>query len=126
MSNVDLHKAQPVFAADDHIVGAWVFGSAQAGELRGEADLDIAVLFRSRPSLDALCELRARLQEVLRVEAIDLVVLNDASPLLAFEALCGRRLSSGDDDACAEFASLTARQYEDEKAQYEFHTLARA
>ncbi|MGD0652433.1 MAG: nucleotidyltransferase domain-containing protein [Verrucomicrobiia bacterium] len=126
MSNVDLRKAQPVFASDDRIVGAWVFGSAQTGELRGEADLDVAVLFRSRPNLDTLCELRARLQETLGVEAIDLVVLNDASPLLAFEALCGRRLYSRDDDACAEFASLTARQYEDEKAQCEFHMLARA
>jgi hypothetical protein len=44
------------------------------------------------------------------------VVLNDASPILRFEALCGRRICCADENRCAEFASLTAREYEDEMA----------
>ena len=44
------------------------------------------------------------------------VVLNDASPILRFEALCGKRLLCRDPDRCAVFASLTARECEDEMA----------
>jgi hypothetical protein len=62
--------------------------------------------------------------EVLRfyrreVDDIDLVPLNGASPVLGFEALCGRRVYCADENLCAEFASLTAREYEDEMAMCE-------
>lgn len=96
------------------IVGAWLFGSAQDGELRPGSDLDIGVLFDAKPGLDTLAECRARLQLATGVEDVDLVPLNTASPLLRFEALCGRRLVCVDPSRCAEFASLTAREYEDE------------
>lgn len=101
---------------DPHIIGAWLFGSAQAGELRPGGDLDIGVLFDQPPSLDTLADCRARLQQATGIEEVDLVPLNDASPLVRFEALCGQRLVCTDENRCAEFASLTAREYEDEMA----------
>jgi len=45
---------------------------------------------------------------------VDLVDLNRASSILAFEALCGRRLVVRDPDAVATFSSRVARQYEDD------------
>jgi predicted nucleotidyltransferase len=98
------------------IVGAWLFGSARHGEVRPGGDLDIGILFDQEPGLDILAECRTRLQQATGVEDVDLVVLNSASPLLRFEALCGRRLICADEGRCAEFASLTAREYEDEMA----------
>ena len=74
------------------IVGGWIFGSARAGEVRDGSDLDIGVLFDVKPDLDALSACRMRLQRALGFEEIDLTSLNDASPLLRFEALCGRRV----------------------------------
>ena len=98
------------------IVGAWLFGSAREGDLRPGSDLDIGILFDGRPGLDALAECRARLQRATGVEEVDLVPLNTASPLVRFEALCGKRLVCADEERCAEFASLSAREYEDELA----------
>ena len=98
------------------IIGAWLFGSARQGELRPGSDLDLGILFDHQPGLDTLAECRARLQKATGIEEVDLVPLNAASPLLRFEALCGRRLVCTDENRCAEFASLTAREYEDEMA----------
>ena len=98
------------------VVGGWVFGSARHGDVRVGGDVDVGVLFVGKPGLDALVECRARLQKALGFDDIDLVPLNDGSPILRFEALCGTRIYCADEDRCAEFASLTAREYEDEMA----------
>ncbi|MDI6774734.1 MAG: nucleotidyltransferase domain-containing protein [Verrucomicrobiota bacterium] len=98
------------------VLGAWVFGSAKDGHVPDSGDVDIGVLFEKKPGLDALALCRARLQKALQFEDVDLVALNEGSPILRFEALCGRRVFCSDEDRCAEFASLTAREYEDEMA----------
>jgi hypothetical protein len=59
------------------------------------------------------------LEKIVGVEAIDLVILNEANPILRFEAISGRPLFCRDLDQRAEFASLTAREYEDEMAQWQ-------
>ena len=61
-------------------------------------------------------DLLGRLQDALGLDEVDLVVLNDANPILRFEAVSGRRLFTRDLLALAEFVSLTAREYEDEMA----------
>jgi len=98
-------------------VGGWLFGSAVSGEVAVQSDIDIAVLFCDKPGLDELVECRSLLQNALGFDDIDLVVLNGASVILRFEALMGRRVLCADEARCAEFASLTAREYEDEMAQ---------
>lgn len=100
-----------------NIVGGWLFGSAVSGEVVFRSDLDIAVLFYDKPGLDELVECRAHLQELLDFDEIDLVVLNGASVILQFSALMGKRVFCADECMCAEFASLIAREYEDEMAQ---------
>ena len=66
-----------------------------------------------------MTDLRAALQNALNYDDIDLVVLNGASPILRFEAICGRAVYTADLAARAAFVSLTAREYEDEMAQYQ-------
>lgn len=100
-----------------NVVGGWLFGSAVSGVIADQSDIDIAVLFREKPGLDELAECRALLQKALCFDDIDLVVLNDASVILRFETLMGKRVLCTDKALCAEFASLTAREYEDEMAQ---------
>jgi hypothetical protein len=60
--------------------------------------------------------LRADMQDALRFDDIDLVVLNEAHPLLRFEAVSGKRLFCRDEAQTASFVSLTAREYEDAMA----------
>jgi hypothetical protein len=74
------------------------------------------VYFASKPTLEELVDLRADLTEALHFEEVDLVPLNDAHPLLRFEAVSGRRLFVRDLETVAAFVSLTAREAEDANA----------
>jgi len=113
---IRIEDAKQVFSTRPNVVAVWAFGSAKGGRVRPGADLDIGVLFQSKPGLDELASLRAELQKTLHFDEIDLVVLDDSSSILRFEATSGRRIYCRDAARCAEFVSLAAREYEDEMA----------
>ena len=115
---IDWRVISQCMSLNRNIVVAWVFGSAQEGIVRVGGDIDIGVLFGRKPSLDELIDLRICLQNALAYDDIDLVVLNDTSPILRFEAVSGRLVYVIDRVRCATFVSLTAREYEDEMAQW--------
>lgn len=110
---IDWTQAKAVLEATSKVIAAWVFGSAQDGEVRPDGDVDIGVLMESLPSLDEQLELLLKLQKALQVDDVDLVILNEANPILRFEAISGQPLFCRDAVRRAEFASLTAREYED-------------
>lgn len=112
-------KAADCLDKSGNVMAAWHFGSTAKGSFRPAADIDIGVLFVRKPSLDELADLRLALQTALNYDDIDLVVLNAASPILRFEAVSGRAIYTADLAARATFVSLTAREYEDEMAQYQ-------
>ena len=114
MRRVDWQAATDVLAAHESVIAAWIFGSAQKGLLGPESDLDIGVLFQKTPSFEEWARLRADLQQALQFEEIDLVTLNEANPILRFEAVSGRPIFCRDSGHRAVFVSLTAREYEDE------------
>lgn len=116
---VEWSQANEIWHATPNVVAAWAFGSAQAGQVRPGGDVDVAVLLNKPLSFDAQLDLLATLQSALQFERIDLVILNDANAMLRFEAISGRRLFCRDVEKTAEFASLTAREYEDELAQWQ-------
>ncbi len=116
LTDADWQALETTLSAFPDLVAAWVFGSAQDGGVRSGGDVDVGVLWRGRPSLDDLATLRMAIQDALQIDAIDLVVLNDASPILRFEAISGRPVFCRDAGQRAIFASLTAREYEDEMA----------
>ena len=117
MRRVDWHRLEALWPTIAGLEGVWLFGSSQAGVMRRGGDLDLGVLFALPPALDIFLELRARIQDLTQVEAVDLVDLLAASPILRFEAVRGRRLYVRNPQHLAEFVSLTAREYEDEMAQ---------
>jgi uncharacterized protein len=119
MSRVDWRSLDVVWERMPSVEAAWAFGSSQNGVVRERGDIDIAVLFDRPPSLDQLAELRAQIQSATSLDEIDLVPLNDASPILRFEAISGRRLFFRDRVKCAGYVSLWAREYEDEMAMIE-------
>lgn len=71
------------------VVSAYLFGSHAAGRAHRESDVDVAVLLERerhptrRHRFDARVRLTAELISVLHHNGVDLVVLNDAPPLLA-------------------------------------------
>ena len=125
MQKLAIERISAAVSGRANVLAAWVFGSAQDGQVRHGADLDIGILFKTAPGLDELALLRADLQEALSFEEIDLVVLNGASSVLRFEAASGRMLHSSDPEAVAGFVSLAAREYEDEMAMMQKHLAAR-
>jgi predicted nucleotidyltransferase len=116
---IDWDRAQSVWKARPEIIAAWVFGSARDGHVRVGSDLDIGVFMKSVPSMDEQLELVAELESALRIGNIDLVILNEVNPILRFEAISGCAIYCSDMSRRAEFASLTAREYEDEMALWE-------
>ena len=121
MSSVRIEPArwqavEETLIAHERVLAAWLFGSAQTGTVAWGSDIDIGVLFAHTPTLDELADLRGDLQDALDFDDIDLVVLNRASPITRFEAISGRSLFCRDLGRRAEFASLTAREYEDDMA----------
>lgn len=89
---------------------AYLFGSAAQGLQRRSSDLDVAVLFASRPTLDQIGELTGAL-ELVGHRRVDLVDLATAPPLLLREVIVTGRL-------------LWARS-EDDRIAFETRSLAR-
>ncbi len=97
---------------------AFVFGSRATDHVHPESDVDVAVLFAESLSADARYSerlaLTGELSQLFRSDRIDVVVLNEAPPLLAYEALRnGVCVYSVSDGVRIEFQIRTVREYED-------------
>ena len=92
---------------------AYVFGSLARGAVRPKSDADVAVLFSGSPPTESLDRLVTDL-EVAAGRGVDLVVLNDAPPLLAHEVVAtGTCLVCRDEDERARFEARTVFRYVD-------------
>jgi len=109
---LDIFQGIEVLDQNSNVVAAWVFGSGQTGTIRAGGDLDIGVLYDQMPDLDELVTLLMALQDAYDFDDIDLVTLNQASPILRFEAISGKNIFKRDLLRFAEFFALTAREYE--------------
>ncbi len=90
-----------VLSARREILEAYLFGSLARGEGRAHSDIDIAVFVdqaKTEPSLFGYrSELTSALMSGLGSNAVDVVILNDAPPLLYHRVLRdGSRLLSRD------------------------------
>ncbi|QBI19735.1 nucleotidyltransferase domain-containing protein [Egibacter rhizosphaerae] len=103
---VDDEAIARVMADWDGVLAVYLFGSHASGTARVDSDVDVAVLLdRDRfPTAAERFEERLRLTSALiaalRRDDVDLVVLNDAPPMLARTVLRhGRRLQCRDPEA---------------------------
>lgn len=75
----------------DEVRAALLFGSRATGRARADSDIDVAVLLDAtlapeRP-IERLSRLLKALAKELAADRLDLVILNDAPPALAFQVL---------------------------------------
>lgn len=106
------------------VAAAYVFGSVATGRTRKESDVDVAILLaRPLPASRALSyrlKLMADLGSALHRPDVDLVLLNDASPLLAHRVLSkGRLVFERSRSARVRFQVRTASRYADVIPMYE-------
>jgi predicted nucleotidyltransferase len=111
-----------VFEATPVLV-AYLFGSQAVGRAGPASDYDIAVLFAPEASAAERgrwrLELIGRLIDVYHSDAIDLVILNDAPPLLRFEVIRVRHvLYNSDDEARFAFEVRTMQEWFDWEPRY--------
>ena len=111
---VDLERLTEYLAGRPCVVAATVFGSASDGKVQPGSDLDLAILFETKPEPQEFLQFYSDLcDEMPRVQNVDVVILNDADPILAFEAISGRFLCKNNLPKTAAFFSLVCREYED-------------
>ncbi len=76
--------------ARPEILEAYLFGSSARGEAQPHSDLDVAVYLASRPASSPFgyaAELTAELMAALGFDRVEVVILNDAPPLLYHRVL---------------------------------------
>lgn len=84
-------KLRAFLEPKEEILEAYVFGSTATGSAQAHSDVDIAVYLRDpRPPASAFgyaADLTAALMHELRTNSVDVVVLNEAPPLLYHRVL---------------------------------------
>jgi predicted nucleotidyltransferase len=86
MQESRVQKLQMFFAGEENVRLAFLIGSFAAGTARPDSDVDVAVLFGRVPDYMDVLGLRDRLSDLMKREA-DLVVLNDAGPVIRMQVL---------------------------------------
>ena len=113
-------------ASQPDVVAGYIFGSRAQGRARPGSDVDVAVLLSD--DLDGETRFMRRLRLGGEVEGAigcrtDLVVLNDAPPLLQHQVLkYGRLVFERDRRARVEFEVGAGKVYADLKPMYDFFT----
>jgi predicted nucleotidyltransferase len=92
---------------------AYLFGSVGRGDARPSSDLDLGVVFSSVPAPRELDRLASDLAAAA-ARRVDLVVLNQAPPLLTHEAIReGRLIVCRDEDERVRFQTRATARYLD-------------
>lgn len=102
-----MKKQQTVFA--------YLFGSQATGKVGKLSDVDLAVYLRKCPSsFDVQLKLMGELGTILREDRVDVVVLNEASPLLAQMAIVhGKVIFDQDPATRLDFEKRNLQIFED-------------
>jgi predicted nucleotidyltransferase len=107
----ELRRAADRLARDPRVLAVYGFGSRARGEAGPRSDVDVAVLLERRLDLREELRLRAEVVDELRRDDVDLVVLNQAPPLLRYEVVAaGRRLFARDEETADLFEERAARE----------------
>jgi uncharacterized protein len=113
------------FSREKAIQAAYVFGSVATGRTRRDSDIDVAVLIREQSIRDTLkyrLKLMADLGSALHRSDVEVVILNEASPLLARRVLSkGMLIFERSASARVRFHVATANRYADLVPAFETH-----
>jgi predicted nucleotidyltransferase len=109
-----LDAIKDVLARSAEVKFAYIFGSCARGDTGPLSDVDVAVFLDSRVDPFAFrLRLMETLSRALRTEHLDLVILNDASPVLRYEVVREGRVIKEDKAARVEFETRALAEYLD-------------
>ena len=79
-----INKCRDILIRYDKIVFAYLFGSYTKGNIREDSDIDVAIYLKDTMDTYEYLGIKMDLSDRLKKE-VDLVVLNDATPLFKYE-----------------------------------------
>ena len=118
MKEVNIDKLKDYLSSRDEVVAAYLFGSYAKEKSHPKSDIDIALLLNPGLTRDGYGIVKLNIiadsMGVLSFNAVDVVILNDASPLLSHEVIKkGRLLFSKDEKVRLEFTVKATKRYLD-------------
>jgi predicted nucleotidyltransferase len=106
-------------------VVAYLFGSTAGGTAHHLSDIDVALLLPRDTDRETAMEMRLRVAaglEVLSGRSVDVIVLNQAPPLLRFQVIQqGQVLVDRDPEIRYLFQARTMSEYYDARRYLDFH-----
>ena len=109
-----LRAAVKRLSEDQNVQAVYAFGSIVHGGWGAQSDVDLAVLLDRSIDLRQELRLRATVTQTLARDDVDLVILNNAPPLLRFEvAANGHRLFTRDEAFADGFERRSSMTYFD-------------
>ncbi|GEM84359.1 type VII toxin-antitoxin system MntA family adenylyltransferase antitoxin [Meiothermus hypogaeus] len=112
METQSIESIEGVFAGYPQVQAAFLFGSRAFGEARPDSDWDLAV-YLEPPEPDPTLEILTDLVKA-GSERTDLVVLNQAPPVLAFEVVRANKVIYRREGFCVgSYVSRVVREYWD-------------
>jgi predicted nucleotidyltransferase len=103
------------FNENSEIILAFVYGSYASKRISRSSDVDIGILFETIPPMEAIDDITEALSSILTRE-VDLVILNQASPILKMQILRnGILLYASKRTYFHQFYTDTVNQYDDLK-----------
>lgn len=123
---VTQEKLKECLDSVDDVVFALLFGSRATHTTRADSDWDIGVYLDDRIGERQRFHLRLQLLALLEdFGSIDLVVLNDAPPLVALRALQGKRILVKQPEVFIRFFVRTLADADDDRYWHRIHADAR-
>lgn len=79
-----IKKCKSILIEYEDIIFAYIFGSYAQGKMRTDSDIDIAIYLEKKMDIETYLEIKMHLSEACKRE-VDLIVLNDITPLLKYQ-----------------------------------------
>lgn len=111
----NIKKCKDILIGYENIIFAYIFGSYVQGKMRPDSDIDIAIYLEKKLNSETYLEIKMDLTDVCKRE-IDLIILNDAKPLLKYEIYKNNiLLFTRDNDLESSYKIKTLFEYNDVK-----------
>jgi predicted nucleotidyltransferase len=107
-----IQQLRQYFASQEEVLLAFLFGSWNKNRTLSESDVDVAIWLRDPYGQEEMNRIWRDLENLLQVP-VDLLLLNRASPTIAWAALKGSTIVIRDQGFYLEYMLETSREAED-------------
>jgi len=109
----DMNKLNQYFQNSDTVLLAYLFGSQASGRIGPMSDYDIGIYTAQQINFDQKYFMEVDLRKILKAQALDLVVMNEAPLALNYNIICGKCIYCADQETRVEYeADILSRFFD--------------